>query len=136
MNLLTRYEPYSRKIFNSNDEQINAKSIFVSIFCYRDKNIINTINSLFANAKRPSNIFLSICVAEFRPYSQEWINDLEQISSIMKDNISINIVECVKQTTIGELKKIADSQYNKEDYYMSVSSRSEFDPHWDEILIY
>ena len=53
----------------------------------------------------------------------------------MKDNISINIVECVKQTTIGELKKIADSQYNKEDYYMSVSSRSEFDPHWDEILI-
>jgi hypothetical protein len=135
MNLLTRYEPYSRKIFNSNDEQINAKSIFVSIFCYRDKNIINTINSLFANAKRPSNIFLSICVAEFRPYSQEWINDLEQISSIMKDNVSINIVECVKQTTIGELKKIADSQYNKEDYYMSVSSRSEFDPHWDEILI-
>jgi hypothetical protein len=135
MNILTKYEPYSGKIFNSDDEHVSIKSIFVSIVSYRDKSIINTINSLFANAKRPSNIFLSICATEFRAYGEEWINELELIRSNMKNNITLNVVECNNKTTIGELKKIADSEYNKENYYMSISPRSEFDPHWDEILI-
>lgn len=135
MNKLTRYDPYSGKIFNSRDDNISRKSIFVSIVSYRDENIITTVNSLFANAKRPANVFVSICATDFRPNSQEWINELQLIHSNMKNNININIVQCDNKTTIGELKKIADSEYNKENYYMSVSSRSEFDPHWDEILI-
>jgi hypothetical protein len=81
------------------------------------------------NSKRPENIFIGLAVVD---YQESHIKTLLEISEKNR-NLNISIVN--ERTTYGYLKHKADSFYNKEDYYMSVSSCSEFDPYWDDILI-
>ncbi len=135
MNIPTNYEPYSGRIFNRPLDDIERSSIFVSIVSYRDESIVNTISSLLDNAKRPNNIFISVAVTEFfSSYVHQWIKPLKDMEENIR-NLKIKIIDLKNETTFGELKSIADSQYNKENYYMSISSRSEFCPNWDDILI-
>lgn len=135
MNIITKYEPYSGTLFGDKEEDRSRKSIFVSIVCYRDDNIFSTILSLLNNAKRPENIFISVALAEFQADSHGWVINFINFCDERKNNIKLSIVDCNKNTTFGQLKKLADSQYNKEDYYLSVAPRSEFDPYWDDIVI-
>lgn len=135
MNIVTKYEPYSGTIFGSGEEDRSINSIFVSIVCYRDQNILSTIQSLFMNSKRPHNIFASIAVAEIQPGSKEWVKNLISYCENNKNNIQLHFVTIDENITYGSLKKVSDSSYNKENYYMSVSSRSEFSPYWDDILM-
>jgi hypothetical protein len=134
MNIKKKYDPYTNTSLDINKEDRLMKSIFVSIVCYKDSNIIETMESLFANAKRPENIFVSVSVTEIQYEDSPWVSNLVSYSKNNR-NIRINFVNLDKNTTFGKLKKIADSEYNKEDYYMSVSSRCQFDPYWDDILI-
>jgi hypothetical protein len=135
MNIVTRYEPYSGTIFSVNQNDFLRKSIFVSIVAYKDENVINSIRSLLENAKRPNNIFISIAAAEFRPDSEPWIQELKNIKSLDKNHFRLSILDCRDNPTFGKLKFIADKEYNKEDYYLSISSRTEFAPYWDDIMI-
>ena len=135
MNILTKHEPYQGTIFNVSDNELSRKSIFVSIVSYRDPYIVNTIDSLLSNAKRPENIFISVVIAEFQAESNPWVQKAIDLYETHKNNINLSIEEVSNKTTYGELKKIANSKYNKENYYLSISSRSEFDPHWDSLLI-
>lgn len=134
MNIKNRYDPYTNTMLDIDKEDRARKSIFVSIVSYKDPNILSTVDSLFLNAKKPENIFVSIAVTEIQPEQNPWIIELIARSEINK-NIRLNSININKGVTFGKLKKIADSEYNKEDYYLSISSRSEFDPHWDDILI-
>jgi len=134
MNIKKRYDPYTNTMLDVDKEDRERKSIFVSIVSYKDPNIISTVDSLFLNAKKPENIFVSIAVTEIQPEQNPWIVELIARSQVNK-NIRLNSININKSLTFGKLKKIADSEYNREDYYLSISSRSEFDPHWDDILI-
>jgi hypothetical protein len=135
MNIPMKYEPYEGTIFNTNGYKNSRKSIFISIVSYKDPYIVRTVNSILKNAKRPDNIFISIALSD-NDLNYDYIaTELMHIYENNKNNMDIETVELSNKLTFGQLKKIADSKYNKEDYYMSVSSRSEFDPHWDSILI-
>jgi hypothetical protein len=134
MNMKKRYDSYSNTILDVDGDSRLRKSIFVSIVSYKDPNIVRTVDSLFLNAKRSENVFVSIAVTDIQPDQQPWVIELMSRSESNK-NIRLNIININKNITFGKLKKMSESEYNKEDYYLSVSSRSEFDPHWDDILI-
>jgi hypothetical protein len=134
MNIKKKYDPYTNTILDIDNDSRIMKSIFVSIVSYKDPNIIETLDSLFSNCKNSKNIFVSVAVTEMQHGSIPWVSDL--ISYVKNiSNVRLNIVNLDKDTTFGKLKKLADSEYNKEDYYLSISSRTQFDPHWDDILI-
>lgn len=135
MNIKMPYDPYSSTPMDFNEEDRLRKSIFVSIVSYKDLNSLNTLIFLLENSKRPQNIFISLVVTDFQASSQQWVKDIILFCDKNKHNIKLNVVDLQKNTTYGKLKKIADSEYNKQDYYMSISSGSAFDPHWDDILI-
>lgn len=135
MNIPTKYEPYEGTIFNTDAYGLSRQSIFISIISYRDPFVVNTIQSLIKNAKRKDNIFISVVIAEVQADNHEWVQEAIKIYEDNKNNIELSVEELTGKTTYGQLKKIADSKYNKQSYYMSVSSRSEFDPHWDSLLI-
>lgn len=136
MNKIKPFENYSNTIFDRLPEQRNKKSIFVSIVSYRDSNVIDTVRSLFENAKRPENIYVSVAIASIFNHEYTWSGE-DQFKEMVggKDHVTVKRVEVEEGFSIGELRSIADSAYNKEMFYMSVSSSSEFDPYWDDILI-
>jgi hypothetical protein len=129
MNNKKRFDSYSNTFLNYDEIERFTKSIFISIVSYNDENILRTINSIMLNSKRPENIFIGLAVVD---YQESHIKTLLEIS---EKNRNLNIYIINERTTYGYLKHKADSFYNKEDYYMSVSSCSEFDPYWDDILI-
>lgn len=136
MNKVKPFENYSNTIFDKVPEERNSKTIFVSIVSYRDSNIIDTVRSLFENAKRPANIYVSVAIASIFNHEHSWSGE-DEFKSLVGTNEHINVkrVEVSDGFSLGYLRSIADSSYNKETFYMSVSSSSEFDPNWDDILI-
>lgn len=135
MNKLTRFEPYEKTIFNVNSHELSRKSIFISIVSYRDPYVLGTIKSMIRNAKNPDNLFISVVISEVDSESPEWVSECISFYKENRRNISLELVNASKSTLYGELKRKADSNYNKQDYYLSVSPRSQFDPHWDSLLI-
>lgn len=129
MNNKKRFDSYSNTFLNSDEIERLTKSIFISIVSYNDENILRTINSIILNSKRPENVFIGLAIVD----SQE--SCIKTLLEISEKNRNLNIYIVNERTTYGHLKHKSDSFYNKEDYYMSVSSCSEFDPYWDDILI-
>lgn len=133
MNKIKPFDGYSNTVVDKYPDERIQKSIFVSIVSYRDENVINTIKSLFLNAKRPENIYVSLVVSAIGNH-ESWSLNLDREFAGL-GTVYIKKFECSDKHRIGELRSIADSSYNREDYYMIVNSSSEFDPHWDDILI-
>lgn len=129
MNNKKRFDSYSNTFLDYDEIERLTKSIFISIVSYNDENILRTINSIILNSKRPENVFIGLALVD----SQE--SCIKNIIEISEKNRNLNISIVNERETYGHLKNKADSFYNKEDYYMSVSSCSEFDPYWDDILI-
>lgn len=136
MNKIKTFENYSNTLFDREPDIRNQRSIFVSIVSYRDSNILNTVMSLFENAKRPSNIYVSVVISSIQNHENQWSNE-DTIKELLGryGTVKIKTVSAEENYSLGYLRSIADSSYNKEMYYMSVSSATEFDPHWDDILI-
>lgn len=134
MNKITTFENYSNTVFDKTAQERESKTIFVSISCYRDKNIINTIKSMILNAKRPHNIYISVSLSLILNH-EKWAVELNELAKSNSTNLIVKINEVFDVNKIGELRSQADSAYNKEDYYMSISPSTEFDPFWDDILI-
>jgi hypothetical protein len=138
MNVPTTFENYSGSLYDHDKDKRVSQSIFVSIVSYRDPNIINTLHSLLANCKSQENLTVSIVACVFKN-PERWVNELKSVVNSISNGstakIILEIVEASKIHNLGELKNISHEAYNKEDFYLSVSSSSEFDPYWDDILI-
>lgn len=134
MNKIKKFENFSNTVSDPNPSERSQDSIFVSIVSYRDPDVLSTLVSLIKNAKRPENIYISI-VASVIQNHEDWVPSIVPIAEQFGANLNVKQVECREYHKIGELKSLADSVYNKEKYYMSVHSCTEFDPHWDDILI-
>lgn len=131
MNRIKRFDSYSNTFLDIDRQDRIQKSIFVSIVSYKDKNVLRTLESMILNSQRPNNVFFGVSIAH---ENEEWIEKIKLINKENK-NLNISLITDNSDVTYGILKKNSDSFYNKEDYYLSVSSSSEFDPDWDDILI-
>jgi hypothetical protein len=148
MNIVTKYEKYSNPLLDDPDyaNWRDKQTIFVVIHSFRDSLIVETINNLFSNAKEPMRIFVSAAISLYPSEDGEIAKQLKSIDeNKLYPNTEIELVRSHGGPDIdsdkhnvwkfGALRKIAEKKYNNQDFYMIVDSSSNFDPHWDDILI-
>lgn len=106
----------------------NNSKIFVSIPCWRDPFLINTIQSAIDNAAFPSNLVFGVV---FQGYEEdEWM-----IENLKSFNAEIRLIKINGNDTPIYLTKIkgdiACSLMQNEKYYMQVDSHTKFKKNWD-----
>lgn len=107
-----------------------TNTIFVQIACYRDPQLIPTIEDMFANAKYPENLVVGIC----------WQHSLEDSwDNLSKYNNSnqFKIIDVDYNDSQGVCwaRNKVQSLYNGEKYTLQLDSHHRFAKNWDEILI-
>jgi hypothetical protein len=116
--------------FDVYSEGRDSKTIFIAIPCYRDDDLVETVESAIYNAKNPDRLFFGIGLIYGEDEERYWEklkkfkNVKISLKPISKDNIGL-----------GKQRTDANSFYNKEDYFLQLDSHMKFDPHWDHLLI-
>jgi hypothetical protein len=108
-----------------------SKKIFVSIPCYRDTEIVDTVKSLYANAKNPDRVFVGIGLV-YKDSDGEFWKELEKFP-----NVKIDVKKASSETVgLGLQRQSSNAFYNKEDYFLQVDAHSRFDIYWDDLMIH
>jgi hypothetical protein len=108
----------------------DSKTIFVAIPCYRDDDLVETIESAIYNAKNPDRLFFGIGLVFGEDEKPYW----EKLKKFK--NIQISLKPINKENVgLGKQRADANSFYNKEDYFLQIDAHMKFDPHWDDLLI-
>lgn len=114
-------------------------TIFVSIACYRDSDVVNTIHNLYSTALDPDRVFVGVYVQSdydediLLRYSLDGL-----LSSGEKFVKNILVVNQAHTTAVGVGMAryiIQKNLYAGEDYYLQIDSHSRFIYRWDAILI-
>jgi hypothetical protein len=122
-----------------------GKTIFVSVASFRDINCMNTVKSLFKNAKHPENVFVGIvqqnldrdpdCLTVPKLDDEDNLQSLE-VMMRYKNNIRIyrmNAVDALGPVYARFL--VMDKLYRNEDFIFQVDSHTRFIRDWDAKLI-
>jgi hypothetical protein len=104
------------------------KKIFVSIACFMDYDIINTINDCLKKAKNPKNIIFGICL-------QYDVND-----NFLKDydnnkQFKIHKMNYKEAKGPAYARAIIYNMFNNEDYFFQIDCHTRFFDSWDIKLI-
>jgi hypothetical protein len=103
--------------------------IFVSIASYRDPDLINTIKSIYYNAKNKEKIFFSIVC-----YEKD--NAFEDISFIPQDQYIYNKIDYTLADGTCHSRHLANSYLNNSfKYFLQIDSHTRVSKDWDEIII-
>lgn len=109
-------------------EYTDSDTIFVSIASYRDNKCSNTIESLFANANKPNNIWVGLCEQNDKGdkpcFSPRWESRVRQIKIPFWD---------AKGPTWA--RYLCASLMNGEKYFLQIDSHSLFMKDWDLYLV-
>lgn len=104
------------------------KTIFVSVASYRDADVQNTVDDLFAKAHHPSRIFVGV-------YLQ---NDPEldtECTVKLRENVRITAVDTKYAKGASWARSKVQALWDGEDYFFQVDSHMRFATGWDTILI-
>ena len=104
------------------------KSIFVSIASYRDADVQNTINDLFAKAQDPSRVFVGVCLQVDPKYDEDCFVTL-------RPNVSVITIDAKNAKGAGYARSQAQKLWNGEDFFFQVDSHMRFVKDWDTKLI-
>jgi len=107
--------------------KLNNETIFVQIASYRDPELVPTLRSLFANAKRPNN--LHVCIA--------WQHDeKESLEEFAKDK-RVTILDIPYKESKGACwaRNKIQQEYKNETYTLQLDSHHRFVENWDEECI-
>jgi len=118
-------------IFDVDKESRDEKTIFIAIPCYRDPELVATINSALLNAKNPKRIVIGVGLVYLKG-DDKWWTPLLSNSQVKLDVKEANI----KNIGLGNQRADANNFYNKEDYYLQIDAHMRFDMHWDDLLIH
>lgn len=105
-------------------------SIFVSIACLLDNDIINTINDCFAKAKNPDIITIGVCY-------QKDDNNPDILISLEQKYKNLKVVRMSWEKAEGPMlarNKIL-SLIENEEYFLQIDCHTRFFPQWDEKLL-
>lgn len=103
--------------------------IFVSIASYRDKELLNTVESCVKNARHPEELHIGICWQ----YDEE--EDLTCLDGIPNLKIHKVFWKDVEGSVCWARKLIQDKFYSGEDYYFQIDSHTRFVKDWDEKIV-
>ena len=109
---------------------MRINQIFVSIACYRDVDVKNTINDLFQKANEPSRVFVGVC----------WQGDEAPpfIECDEKFGGQIRWILLSNNQACGPLvarNSIAQRLFAGEEYYLQIDAHTRFVKNWDSQLI-
>lgn len=109
-------------------------NIFVSIANYRDDICVDTINSLFGNARNPNNVFVGICQQNNEDIDMDCVNNSKIVH---KDNIRIIRIPYYDAKGPVYARYLCSSlvDKNNEKYYLQIDSHTIFIKDWDVICI-
>lgn len=105
------------------------ESIFVSIICYRDTDVIKTVQNLLKEAIAPENINICVILQE----KEEFLDRYDALKLIPNVNLQIYPIEWAEGC--GKARAEAQKFYNGETYFFQTDSHMRFDPGWDKLLI-
>jgi hypothetical protein len=104
--------------------------IFVSIICWRDPFIFNTVKSAYDNARYPQNLQFGVI---FQGYEEDqWM--IENLSSITSNIKMINIraEDLTEAPSITHLRgDVMNTLMEDESYVLQIDSHMKFDKDWD-----
>jgi len=102
--------------------------IFVSIACYMDKDIINTIEDCLKNAKHPDNVVFGICL-QFDPE--------DTFFEKYENNPQIRIKRMHWKEAKGPMyaRYFCTKLVKNEEYFLQIDCHTRFYENWDEIII-
>jgi len=117
--------------FTPKNESISTKpeSILVSVASYRDTQLTDTIDSLFANQSGNNEIVIGVCMQD----TEENYNNFKY-----KDhpNVRINFIPYQEAKGVGWARYVIQQNlYKDEDYFLQIDSHSRAIKDWDNILI-
>lgn len=102
-------------------------SIYVQIACYRDPEVVSTVNDLFKNSSGDNVI--NICIA-WQHAPDESITELHHYK-----NVTILDIPHTKSKGTCWARSILNDYYNDEDYTLMLDSHHRFEKDWDKICI-
>ena len=103
-------------------------NIFVSIACFMDKDILNTIEDCLINAKFPENIIFGICLQS--EDNNNWLSKYNNNSKFR-----IKQINWIDARGPAYARGIIYDMYENEDYFFQIDCHTRFYKNWDETLI-
>lgn len=107
---------------------MSQKSLFVSIANYKDPETIFTVKNLLEKAS--GELKIRICVFSQIDLQDNSFDELDDIPEVHHVRIDFR-----KARGVCWARKICQSYYGGEDYYMQIDSHILFEDNWDKILI-
>lgn len=121
------------------DKDPHELTIFVSIACYRDHDLLNTIHDLYKKAEYPSRVAVGTCVQidEDQDAALNYsILGLMNEDVAYSHNVRMQMVPYKLSRGAGWARnQIQENLFDNEDFYFQVDSHSRFIEKWDTILI-
>lgn len=103
--------------------------LFINIASYRDVLLEHTVVSAYENAKYKNDIIFGIV-------DQAYLLETIHVDGLsFANNIRYMRFDPVYARGAGWARKLAQTLWENEDYYLQIDSHTIFDPDWDEILI-
>lgn len=106
------------------------ETIFVQIASYRDPELVNTIESMISNAKRPKNLVIGIC-RQYHP--EDGFDNLDKY----KDDKRFRVVDVLYSESKGVCwaRHQVQQVYSGETYTLQIDSHMRFEKDWDVEMI-
>lgn len=106
----------------------SSEKIFVSIACFSDPDVVDTVKSCIENAADSSRVTVGICL-QARPTDRAF-DALNNLPQVMVDRIDVSEARGPIYARARCEKLMLDA-----DYFLQIDCHSRFFPGWDDILI-
>lgn len=101
--------------------------IFISIACYRDPDVVNTVRSAYDNASNKENLFF--CVV-----SQDEDDQHPDLSFIPENQVRLIKTHWSESMGLGWARELATRDINQT-YFLQIDSHSRFVAGWDSLIV-
>ena len=102
---------------------MNPNSIFVSIICYEDIDVLKTVSDMRLKAYEPNNLRIVVILQTDKP------DDYRELDA------EVTIYPTAWATGCGKARAEAFKHYRDEAYIFQTDSHMRFEPYWDKLLI-
>ena len=110
----------------------NNGNIFVSIASYRDNVCIDTLESLYSNARFPTKIYVGICQQNDPndPTDKDCLSDAN-LNDFYKSNVSIIRIPHTDAKGPTYARYLCSTLWKNEEFFMQIDSHTKFVKDWD-----
>lgn len=105
-----------------------AKSIFISIVCFKDPDLVKTVRNMFRMAAYPERLTIGIILQE----DEENLHIFKDLTKMK--NVIMKVFPTSWAGGCGKARAEAQKLYAGQDFFYQSDSHMRFDPGWDKML--